>query len=401
MNAVQRAVSAEGHTAAPLRLGYLIDSLVTGGAERLVVTFAEALKTHPEARLTVFVLSDKPTQFRDALVRTGVEVVPLPGRSLVDPLRMIRLIAALRARRIEYLHAHLTSSTVIGGFASWLLGIPFAVTVHNVKPSVKQVSSVRQKLYRAALGRGAVRRIAVGEAVALAAAADAGGRPFALVPNAVAADALGDPARRPETRASLGLAPETLALLAVGSLIPQKGYPDLLDAFAGSGLAAEGARLLIAGHDAGRGLRAALETQAQALGIADHVTFLGMRRDIPDLLAAADVFVSASHWEGAPVSLLEALANGLPCVVTDVGDNALVLADTPALLAPPGDPAAFAAALRAMAADPDRRAASAEAGRRRGLGDYGAEAWVQRLFDLYAGQTPRKDWRGPLLEKVL
>ena len=70
--------------------------------------------------------------------------------------------------------------------------------------------------------------------------------------------------------------------------------------------------------------------------------FLGLRRDIPDILAASDIFVSASAWEGAPVSLLEAMANGLPPVVTDVGENRRVLQDTGARLVPPRDPAALA-----------------------------------------------------------
>ena len=123
------------------------------------------------------------------------------------------------------------------------------------------------------------------------------------------------------------------------------------------------------------------------------MAFLGLRPDVPDLLAASDVFVSGSHWEGAPVSLLEALANGLPCVVTDVGDNRAVLTGTPGILVGAGDTEALAAALRAMIDDPDLRLRCAAPARARALERYGANAWVERLLDLYAEQTLRVDWR--------
>jgi len=89
---------------APLRLGYVIDTLVTGGAERLVVTFAETVRTRPEVDLTLFVLSDRETPFRERLEKLGVRIVTLPGRNLVDPGRFIRLVNALRRHRIEYVH---------------------------------------------------------------------------------------------------------------------------------------------------------------------------------------------------------------------------------------------------------------------------------------------------------
>ena len=92
--------------------------------------------------------------------------------------------------------------------------------------------------------------------------------------------------------------------------------------------------------------------------------FLGLRRDIPALLAAADVFISASHWEGAPVSLLEAMANGLPCVMTDAGDNAAGFCrghrQLPVVRSPASAPGPWPTAYSSPAARPRYRPAAAQ-----------------------------------------
>ena len=129
--------------AAPLRLAYVIDTLVTGGAERLVVTFAKAVEANPDIQLTVIVLNDQKTPFLEEVQATRTEVVCLPGKSLIDPRRFLRVVAELRRRRIEFVHAHLITSTVVAGFAARLLGLPFATTIHNVKASTARVSRVR------------------------------------------------------------------------------------------------------------------------------------------------------------------------------------------------------------------------------------------------------------------
>ncbi len=375
--------------ARPLRLVQMIDSLVTGGAERLILTLAEAVADRPGIDLRVFVLSDRATPFRTALEGMGIAVETFAGRSLVDPARLLRVMRALRRNRTEMVHAHLTSAIVVGGVAAGLLGLPFACTVHNVRPSVSRVSRARAMLYRAVLGRPRVHRIAVGTAVAEANAADAGGRPFAVIPNAVAPAIAWTGDDRAAARAEFGIPPDAPLIIAVGSLYPQKAFGDLLAAFALVRLRVPGAHLLIVG----RGEQAALlAAQGAALGLGDSLTFAGLRLDVPRLLAAADLFASSSHWEGAPVSLLEAMATGLPCVMTDVGDNARMLAGTGAAIVPAANPPALAAALADLLGDPARRAAAGAAARARALSAYGSAAWVDRLSALYATATGRSDW---------
>lgn len=379
-------------TPQPLRLVQMIDTLATGGAERLVLGFAEAVRDDPRFDLTVFVLSDERTPFRAELEAMGTPVRDFAGASLIDPRRFLRLTAALRRERVELVHAHLTGSIVVGGHAAALMGLPFVCTVHNVRPSARRVGRARGLLYRTALRRPATRRIAVGAAVAEANAGDAAGRPFEVVPNAVAATAVWTGGDRDATRAELGVAGGDLLLLAVGGLYPQKAFADLIDAFALLAPTFPRTRLAIAG---GGELRKPLEARAAGLGLGGRLRFLGVRGDVPRLLAAADLFVSSSHWEGAPVSLLEAMANGLPSVMTDVGDNARILAGTGAALAPAAAPDRLAAAISGMLADPERRRSCAAASRARARAAHGAGAWIDRLAEVYGAVVPRGDWRAP------
>lgn len=368
-----------------LRLGYVIDSLATGGAERLIVTFAEAVRDRADVDLTVFVLNDRRTPFLEELEAMGTRVVLLPGRGIGDARRFARLLRALRRARVEYLHAHLTSATVLGSAAAALLRIPFATTIHNVRPSTRRVTALRRKVYRAALRRRGVLRIAVGRAVAESLDAEIGDRPCLVVPNAIAPSAVAPPGSAARARAALDLKDGDVVVAAVGLLIPQKGYPDLIEAFHAVAERHPEAVLLIAGASGQPDHAAMLRDKARRLGLDGRLRFLGLHRDVPGLLAASDLFASASHWEGAPIALLEALANGLPCCVTDVGENALILKGVDAAVVPAGVPDRLAAAVCDMIADPARRARASAAGRARAVEHYGAAAWADRLLALYAG----------------
>ncbi|MBE9636660.1 glycosyltransferase [Salipiger mangrovisoli] len=380
---------------APLRVGYLIDTLLTGGAERLVLTFAEAVRGRSDMSLTVFVLSDLNTPFLERLRASGTEVVLLPGRNLVDAGRFRRLLRALREKRIEYLHAHLASASTLGAYASRLLGIPFITTIHNVKPSVRRIRPGRRLLQGLAMRLPGVNKIAVGEAVAEAAAGEIGRSGCRVVPNAVSETVVAPPAARARMRAELGLSEDQIALVCVGAIIGQKAHEVLLDAFATIREHAPTCVLLLVGDARDTSRHEALLAQAQRLGLGEDLRFLGMRGDIPEVLAASDIFVSSSHWEGAPVSLLEAMANGLPPVVTDVGENALVLEGTGAILIRPRDPEALARGVIEMIETPGLRARTGDAVRARALGRYGVATWVERLLAIYAETGRRKDWHCP------
>jgi glycosyltransferase involved in cell wall biosynthesis len=131
-------------------------------------------------------------------------------------------------------------------------------------------------------------------------------------------------------------------------------------------------------------LRGPLAARAAALGIADRVRFLGWRRDLDVLYAATDVFLLTSRNEGTPVALIESLASGCAAVSTDVGGVRDVISSPDSgLLAPAGSASALADHVDALLADPGRRRAIGDAGRRQALARYGLVRLVDDIEGLY------------------
>ena len=137
---------------------------------------------------------------------------------------------------------------------------------------------------------------------------------FIMLNNAIDAAAYTcDPAKRIKMRQQLGLADE-LVVGHVGRFNPQKSHPFLLDIFAALLKKESNAVLLLVG---GGEDMPKMQAKARELGIADHVRFLGIRSDVADLMQAMDVFAFPSLYEGLPVTMVEAQASGLPCIISD------------------------------------------------------------------------------------
>lgn len=141
-----------------------------------------------------------------------------------------------------------------------------------------------------------------------------GGAPYQIINNAIDATAYSfNPKKRIEMRHQLGLA-DKLIIGHVGRFNPQKNHPFLLDIFAALLKKEPSAILLLVG---GGENMLKIQAKAHALGIAEHVRFLGVRSDVADLMQAMDVFVFPSLYEGLPVTMVEAQAAGLPCIISD------------------------------------------------------------------------------------
>jgi len=129
--------------------------------------------------------------------------------------------------------------------------------------------------------------------------------------------------------------------------------------------------------------RSELETETRTLGIAGQVDFLGVRSDIPELLQSADVFALSSLSEGQSMSLIEALACGLPSVVTNVGGNPEIVDETCGLLVRPQDSSALAAALLRLLHDAFLRERLGQAARQRAVTHFSLDTMVDRYLGLY------------------
>ena len=310
-----------------MRVAQVIDTLRVGGAQSLLVTLQETLP-RDEVTLDFIVLGAGSEMVAPPLRRQleagGAQVVTLPGRSLLDGRRFWRLLRHLRQTPYDVIHTHLTYANILGGSAGRLSGAPVVGTLHNVQPSHQAAAHLAVE--GQVLRRAARRVLAVGERVAGAARERWPALSVEVLPNAVNLPDPITPQERMAVRREMGADPEAPVLLAVGRLTAQKGYPDLLAAFSHVGVCAPAARLWIAG---GGEARPALEQLIEELGLEARVELLGVREDIPRLLGAADLFVSASQWEGMPIALLEAMGAGLPVVATAVGDVPQVVTGGP------------------------------------------------------------------------
>jgi hypothetical protein len=181
----------------------------------------------------------------------------------------------------------------------------------------------------------------------------------------------------------------------VARLEPQKNPLGLIEAFARAFGDSPRGRLLLAGDGS---LREATREACARLGVTGRVHFLGVRTDVVELLAACDLFALSSHFEGSPLSVMEAMAAGLPVVATAVGGVPELVADgQTGLLVPPGDVRSFADALTCLAGNPGRRCEMAMAAVPRAAA-FSVDAMAARyaaLFERLAGATPGAKYTVP------
>ena len=278
----------------------------------------------------------------------------LPG----DLQAIGRLRRLFRAWRPDVVHAHglragaLTAIAV--AFARTAPGsaqsrTPLVVTVHNAPPAGGVTGAIYRLLERI-VARNADSVLCVSadleDRMRAAGARRVG---HAVVPAALVSPTGGVSAetRSAALRAELGAEPGQAIVLAVGRLAAQKGFGLLLDAAARWRDIEPGPLLVIAGDGP---LAASLQAKAAALGLM--VRFAGRRNDVPALLAAADVFVLPSVWEGQALILQEALRAAVPIVATRVGGTPGLAGDAAAILVPAGDAQRLAEAVRAVLGDP-------------------------------------------------
>jgi glycosyltransferase involved in cell wall biosynthesis len=194
-------------------------------------------------------------------------------------------------------------------------------------------------------------------------------------------------------RERLNLTAETPLIGCVAHLVLVKGHPTLIEAMAS--LHDTGTHLVLAGRPADPEYAAALRNQVDALGLSERIHFWGEVADIPALHAELDVFVLPTlgrlRMEGCPVAMLEAMACGLPCVVSDIpGPQDVIQNGINGILVPPEDAGALAAALRGLLGAPDLRQAMGEAARERVRAGYTIEGEVQAYQELYMEALGRR-----------
>ena len=197
-----------------------------------------------------------------------------------------------------------------------------------------------------------------------------------------------------ETRRELGIGADEVVFTCVARFAPQKAHDVLLRAFAEARTTRPDLRLLLVGDDPfGDGRRRA-EAVAKELGVHGPAIFAGIRRDVPRLLAASDVFTMASLWEGLGLVFLEAMACNLAVLSTNVSAvPEVVIEGETGRLVPPADAPALARAMVALAADAPGRRQMGERGAKRVRAAFGLDRMVDETLDVYRRVLAGERWR--------
>jgi glycosyltransferase involved in cell wall biosynthesis len=378
-----------------MRIVYLLTSLGVGGAEKQALAVAERMAKRGHTVALVVLMPRLHEEWPTAIPTLHLNVRKTPT-SVLRGFTCGRDF--LREFRPDLVHSHSFHANIFARLLR-LAGPPFDVisTVHNVYEG----RWWRMVAYRLtdSLSR---RTVAVSEAAAqrftqLKAVPK---RKCSVILNGIDlndTDVAGfapDAERRAHIRAEMEIAAGSAEFvwLAVGRLAPAKDYPNLLRAFSVVCVQRPAARLWVAG-DARGDQRAPLEALAKELRIDGAVRWLGLRRDMPSLLGAADAFVSASAWEGMPLAVGEAMAMAKPIVATDVGGVHELVGDA-GVVVPAKDHRALAEAmLTTMQESREALAMRGRAARERVLRQFGMDATADTWEALYGSLIVNRESR--------
>ena len=360
---------------------HVIKGLGPGGAERLLVSMASVRA--PDLDFSVAYLLPVKRHLVAELERLGVDVHLLAGnRGMADPRWPVRLARLVQRSGPDVVHLH---SPALAAIARPLLRLiphrPVVVsTEHNEWPSFGAATRIGNAVTLPLSDL----HLAVSAEVRESMAGWARARTEVLVHGIPVADVASRRYDREDARRELGLSDDHIVGTIVANFREQKDYPTLLRAASKALREEPSLRFLSVGQGP---LESAVEGEHQRLGLEDRFRFLGYQPDPARILAASDFFTLTSRHEGLSIALLEALAVGLPVVVSAVGGMKSVMAGLEgAELVPPGDVDRFARAYVRLARDPDLRAAMSRSSARhaRHFDIAGAQGWLEERYRLEA-----------------
>ena len=362
----------------PIRVLSLVKGLGRGGAESLLLLSARRSDRDAFAQSLAY-LTPANNDLVHEIEAEGAGVTCIGGDRWWDPRWLVRFRQHLTAHPVDIVHAHSPIPAV--GARLVLRTIrrrarpKMVTTEHNVwashHPATRLVDKITFGLDDA--------HLAVSEAVR-ASVPQAHISSVEVVIHGVDVDAVSAEGNRVEARRELGVGDDEVLIGTVANLRAQKAYPDLLRAARAVLDRVPAARFVAIG-------KGPAETEVHALhhelGLGDRFMLLGYRHDAARLASGFDIFCLASHHEGLPVALMEALVLGIPVVATTAGGIAeLVTDDVEGRLVPTGRPTELAAALTAVATNPVQLRRYAEAAAERGR-SLSVDTAIRKTEDVY------------------
>lgn len=373
----------------PKKVLWLIKGLGVGGAERLVILMAPKMPSLGY-EVEVAFLDCAGDDFLPALKSAGVPTHRLPASRTLDARWPWELRGLLRERHYDLVHTH---SPVPGVAARKLIprGTPIIHTEHNVweryHPLTRAANAATYPRNAAAL--------AVSDGVADSIRPPRWARPcrYPEVQTLIHGVDVNRVHRglvaRAHARDQLGLDPEAPIVGNVASLTPKKDHVMLLSAVEQLRSRHPKVRVLLIGSGP---LEDELRRRVAEAGLSENIRFLGSRDDVLEILPALDVFVLSSRFEGLPISMMEAMASEVACVLTRVGGIPEAITDgVDGLLVAPGDASAMAASLSALLSEPAARERIGRAARSRVVAEFSIDRAVREhaaLYDRLLGVEP-------------
>ena len=370
-----------------LRITHVIGSLDVGGVEKALCSLAASIDPALVEMKIVALISGGPLV--NSARRQGIEVETLsmrPGRP--NPSAVVRLARRLGADRPDLVVTWMYHANLIGGLAAKLADrIPVVWNIRHTWLDPRRSKRLTRWIARAG---GALSQRVPDAVVYVAHAAERSHAAlgyacpnFQVIPNGFDLDEFRpNPAARRAVRQELGVAPDAELIGLVGRFHPDKDHGSFLAAAAGVRRRYPRARFVLCGDGVTQENRQ-LTAWAQQSGVRDACHLLGPRDDVPRLAAALDVAVCSSLTEAFPRAVGEAMACGVPCVVTDVGDAAHLVGNAGRIVAA-GDVAGLAAAMHeVLALDEGTRGALGRLARERVAQNFSQQRIVARHWELW------------------
>lgn len=386
--------NGSNHMTSPIRVCRIIGRLNIGGPARHAILLTQGLRAYGyETVLVVGREGASEGNLHDLAAEKGVKPLILPqlGREVRphrDGAALLTLVRLLRRLRPDIVHTHTAKAGALGRVAAKLAGVP--IIIHTFHGHVldgyfnrgatrfflgieRYLAAITTKVLTVSDGqRRDLLRLGIGRPETV------GVMPLGLELDGFLRSDL----RRGEVRRRLGISMETPLIGIIARLAPIKDHATFLEAASELRKSHPDIRFLIVG-DGER--RSHLEQQAHALGLSDCIHFVGWQRDLEPIYADLDLVVLSSLNEGTPLSLIEAMAAGLPVVATKVGGVPDLVADgKTGLLVPPKDPMAMSRAVDTLLGDANRRRQMGRMGRDAVYPLYSNAALIDRMHRLYS-----------------
>jgi glycosyltransferase involved in cell wall biosynthesis len=370
-----------------LKVCIVMPKLALGGAE---VQVLDQLRTMDRSAVEAHIccLAKGDAAMEEEARSYGSSVFHLDFHLRSFPWGLGRFVRYLRSGKFDVVHCHLPPADIVGRLAGWLAGVPVRITTEHGRGLWKSRGYLGMEK---ALNHITDLKLCVSKDILELRATREGTprRKLVYLPNGVDLARFDTPGGvKEEVMGEFAWGGDDPLIVSLGRLVEEKAYPLLVEAVASLVGPFPQVRCIIAGEGE---CRREIEACIGSFGMGDHVALPGIRKDVPRLLKAADVFVLSSTREGLPVSLIEAMASATAIVATDVGGIPDAVSDgRNGLLVPPGEPQALAGAVERLLGDGDLRKRLGGAARETAGEHFSLEYVVRRTEELYREVFLRK-----------